>query len=600
MKKRNRLLSFIAALMLMMNLLPIAGAGGVVYSNPMERPQFLAAGSDEGMFSAAMRADLSRQFSNCKKTVDLSAYRLSYTTAICDALADFIYYEMTEAFHVIEMAVGYNSSTGKIANLVVTYACTAKEYADYLAECKAAADALLAGIEGNSSLGEVEKALLLHDRLILQCEYEHEINDTELLEAFSMYGALVEGSAVCQGYTAAYDYLLERLGMKSRFCVSEQLDHCWNIIEVNGVDYHVDVTWDDTFRQGWDLKGEVYHDYFLLSSAKSVALHGASDFERPSGDPYYDTYYDTYFWQRSYSAFCLVGDEIYYIDHRDEQIYRYSDHYALLSLDTQWGISDQNYACLDQYDRYLYFNSGRAIYEIDPQTEERVNLHEPILAGGTAICGFTVENGQLVYDVCRVVNQELVRVQQNKVAILPFTDIEENAWFSPGVRYVYRNGLMNGMSETVFAPEESMSRAMMVTVLYRLNGSPEVSGRNPFTDVSAGQWYSDAVLWAAQNGIVNGMTPTIFAPNEDVTRAQMVTILYRYADKQGLNTSATDDLSGFADRASAPVWAKDAVKWAVAEGIINGIPEGGKTYLRYDASTTRAQVATVLMRYLKK
>ena len=182
--------------------------------------------------------------------------------------------------------------------------------------------------------------------------------------------------------------------------------------------------------------------------------------------------------------------------------------------------------------------------------------------------------------------------------ILPYNDLGAGAWYMAGVHYAYRHGMMNGMTATTFAPETTMSRAMLVTVLYRLNGAPQVGGESPFDDVQENQWFANAVKWAAQNGIVNGITPTTFDPNAPVNRAQLVTILYRYAQMCGYDTTAEDDLSGFADRSSAPAWAKDAMEWAVAEGIVNGMVDGNKTYLRYDNSTTRAQVATVLMRYL--
>ena len=130
---------------------------------------------------------------------------------------------------------------------------------------------------------------------------------------------------------------------------------------------------------------------------------------------------------------------------------------------------------------------------------------------------------------------------------LPFTDVKEGDWFHDAVRYVYDNGLMDGVGDGQFAPNATTNRAMVVTILYRLAGEPDVSGDVAFTDVEPGLWYTDAVLWAAQKGIVNGISETEFSPSGDLTREQLATVLYRYAESMGFDVSASVDLSGFPD-----------------------------------------------------
>ena len=137
-----------------------------------------------------------------------------------------------------------------------------------------------------------------------------------------------------------------------------------------------------------------------------------------------------------------------------------------------------------------------------------------------------------------------------------------------------------------------MTRAMLVTVLWRYEGKPEASG-HPFTDVPAGQWYSTAIAWAAENGIVNGTSATEFSPEVPVTREQMVAILFRYANAQKHDTSARADLSAFADADKVSAYAKDAMQWAVSEKIVNG----SDSMLLPQESASRAQVAAILMRY---
>ena len=178
---------------------------------------------------------------------------------------------------------------------------------------------------------------------------------------------------------------------------------------------------------------------------------------------------------------------------------------------------------------------------------------------------------------------------------LPFTDVSTSDWFYGAVKFVYENGLMDGVGNNLFAPNATLNRAMAVTILYRLEGSPAVTTDAGFNDVAAGTWYTDAVNWAAANNIVNGVEGNNFDPTGSLTREQMATILYRYAQYKGADVSASGDLSGFVDSANVSSWATDAVKWAVGSGLINGV-EGNA--LAPQGTSTRAQAATVLMRFV--
>ena len=182
----------------------------------------------------------------------------------------------------------------------------------------------------------------------------------------------------------------------------------------------------------------------------------------------------------------------------------------------------------------------------------------------------------------------------------PYTDVKETDWFYEAVKYTSVNDLMNGMGKDTFEPQTEMTRAMLVTVLYRTEGSPDVSGlENPFKDVDE-SWYTDAVCWAAANQIVNGVSDGVFAPDAPVTREQMVTILFRYTEYKGKISESRADLDSFPDADQVRSYAKEAMSWAVAEEIIQGSAEGGKTYILPASSATRAEIATVLMRFVKK
>ena len=178
---------------------------------------------------------------------------------------------------------------------------------------------------------------------------------------------------------------------------------------------------------------------------------------------------------------------------------------------------------------------------------------------------------------------------------LPFTDVTEGDWFYDAVRYAYETGLMDGVGDSLFAPNSETTRAQLVTILYRLAGEPEPGGDSGFSDVAAGTWYTDAVAWAAQNGIVNGVSDTEFAPGDDITREQLAAILYRYAACQGYDVSQRADLSGFGDASSIRPYAQEALSWAHAQGLVLGFEDGS---LRPQGTASRAQIAAVLMRFL--
>ena len=199
---------------------------------------------------------------------------------------------------------------------------------------------------------------------------------------------------------------------------------------------------------------------------------------------------------------------------------------------------------------------------------------------------FTMPNGQVTVTATFVETEAPVDE--------PFVDVAEGDWFYDAVVYAYQNELMDGVGGNRFAPNSETTRAQLVTILYRLEGQPAVSGDLPFTDVETGTWYTNAVLWAAQNGIVNGVTDTTFAPGDEITRQQLVTILYRYAEAKGYDVSASADLSGYPDADQVQDYAQPAMAWAVAENIIQGMEDGT---LKPAGNASRAQIATILMRF---
>ena len=184
-------------------------------------------------------------------------------------------------------------------------------------------------------------------------------------------------------------------------------------------------------------------------------------------------------------------------------------------------------------------------------------------------------------------------------ADLPFTDVKADAWYYEAVQYVYEKELFAGVTTTTFEPDAPMTRAMLVSVLWRLEGRPEAPSTNPFSDVQNGKWYTSGVLWAASKEIVSGFPNGTFAPDDSITREQMASLMMRYATYKGIELVQGASLDSFVDADKVQGWSKEAVAWAVAAGIISGNKQGDVYTLAPQASATRAQVASILMRFIE-
>lgn len=372
----------------------------------------------------ALKAALIEAVSQCADELDITSFAVPYSMRI--ELMEYIYYAMPEAFHVGSVGY-YNYGHDEIVQHICfgyRYFCnTAELFEQHNALFTAAADKILEGIEGNGSLSDEKKALLLHDRLALWTEYDFNAENVNKYP-HTAYGALVKRSSVCDGYSKAYLYLLERAGLEAYYCASSQLNHAWNIVYIDGVPYHVDVTWDDI---RWDntpgngFTGRVIHDNFLRSTEGIKATgHNATDFNTAPKD----TRYDNYFWQNSTTTFELIYDEIYYIDNSAETLNRYSDKKALLSVQDEWyatsgGIWSADYPCLSSAGTDLFYSKADGVYKYTPSTDTSKKIFSPELSGVTAIYGFTYEDGYLICDINNTPNNavNLSRIKE------PYSDI---------------------------------------------------------------------------------------------------------------------------------------------------------------------------------
>lgn len=243
-------------------------------------------------------------------------------------------------------------------------------------------------------------------------------------------------------------------------------------------------------------------------------------------------------------------------------------------------------------------NGGNAISKVTKNKGTTIDLaqYAPAKSGATfegwyADKGLTKKITSVKLDANTTV---YAKWTEAPVSGLPFKDVKTADWFYNDVKYVYEKGMMAGTAADVFAPNATTTRAMIVTILYRLEGSPAVTGTSAFVDVPAGQWYTDAVNWAAANQIVKGTSATTFAPNNSITREQMAAILYRYAQYKGYDVTKKADLSGYSDNGQVSAYAKDALAWANAAKLINGVTN---TTLAPQGNATRAQVSAILHRF---
>ena len=245
----------------------------------------------------------------------------------------------------------------------------------------------------------------------------------------------------------------------------------------------------------------------------------------------------------------------------------------------------------------------RSLLEIDMISSSAYAVLPPTLKRlDYDVFGVSPENHLLLY-YPGTPAEKLVQYQRYPYAniydvlALPYQDVQQGDWYYSAVSFAYYNGLMNGVADTLFDPNGTMTRAMLVTVLWRLDGG-SADGTSPYTDVPEGTWYTDGVIWATENGIVNGVGNGKFDPNGTVTREQIATILYRYAAYRGVDVSDRASLDLFTDAGAVSDYARAPMQWAVQTKLISGRLDHKQLYLAPQSGGTRAEVATILMRFL--
>ncbi len=256
------------------------------------------------------------------------------------------------------------------------------------------------------------------------------------------------------------------------------------------------------------------------------------------------------------------------------------------------------------YTLHFETNGGSAITDMREENNTRISLtkYVPTRQGHTFIGWYSDHNlTNQVSEVSLTKNMTVYagwRADENPdIVVNPFTDVSEKDWFYNDAMFVYKNGLMLGTSKTLFSPHGTVTRGMMATILWRMEGSLAPKGENSFTDVEAGMWYTDAITWTAENGIFAGYSMDKFGPDDPITREQLTAIFYRYADYKGYKLTVTGNLDRFEDEDKITDYAKTVMQWAVGNGLIKGKSE---TLLDPQGTATRAEIAAMLHRFVEK
>ncbi|MBQ8642051.1 MAG: S-layer homology domain-containing protein [Clostridia bacterium] len=466
-------------------------------------------------------------------------------------------------------------------------------------------------------LTEPEIALYVHDYLISSYEYD----SSESI--YDVYGFLKERKGVCQAYSLCYMAIMRELGIPCYMVVSEEMNHSWNLVNIDNQWYHVDLVYDDPQP---NRPGQVLHQHFLLSDDAISEDHGqGKHWGWSSRIPCTDNTYNQKYWQSCETRMLYMNDTWYYIDESSRMLYRsyFNGHSkrALYTLVDYWyvdlsaeepAVKEQSarwkglFTGLSTYNGYLFFNGPDSIWRFNPASGDREELLL-LDEGGLNIYGTDIFKNRMEYlvgdtpdrtttsyiETLPMLYTEVEMVVEN--VFLPFTDVTRVSPYYEAVEYLYEAGIMQGMSETQFDLNSSMTRAQFAALLSRLYkyDPADYGGEILYTDVSPRSWYAPYVAWVTESGYMNGMGGGRFAPDDPVTREQMLTILASVGRSLKIGSAARKELKTI-DRTSVSPWAVSGVDYCYANGLI---ADKYLYALSPAAYVKRSEIADVLYRF---
>ena len=533
------------------------------------------------------------------------------------------------------------SDNGTTCKLTFSYAMTYYTTADEEEEVDAKVQEVISSLalDGKNEYGKIKS---IYDYICEHVVYDYEhLSDTSYKTQFTAYGALIDGTSVCQGYAVLFYRLALEAGIDARVIIGESYGegHAWNIVRIGEKYYYLDSTWDagNTFYR-YFLKGtsdftahdndaEYSTDDFFQQYPVSASAYVKSDSDDIMHTPVLQGYKDSTCTEEGYTGDTVCsecgellkkGESIMMKDHEWDSDYTIDQPAACTVAgsksihcsicDTVKEGTEQSIAATGHSWGTGKVTAAATCTEAGTKTSTSSSCNaartESIAATGHTYGAWAVVEAattrqegreERICDTCEHVD---VRVIPKKILTM-FTDVKTSDWYYDAVTYVYENGLMTGLNTTTFGPGEALSRAQFAVILHRMNGTPEAAHTANFPDVADNTWYTDAVLWANSIGVVNGYSDTgKFGPGDNITREQMALMMYRYANHMGYDTSVKADFGKFKDAARVSSFAAEAMKWAVGNGIITGKNNG--TTIDPQGNAARAECATIIMRFMEK
>ena len=458
------------------------------------------------------------------------------------------------------------------------------------------------------SLSDAEKALWLHDYLISVFSY-----DTSLT-IYDAYNMLLNETGVCRAYSLIYSAVLNRLGIGAFMVVTDNMAHAWNMVNIDGNWYHVDLTFDDPTG---DRTGRAMHDYFLLTDEELTSLDSATHTQWRTSLRAGTPYPGPRFWDGVESRMTYVGGRWYYADSASRSLVSVTSDgegpRTEAEIPGRWYTSPDRsvgwigvFSGTFEYGGEVFFNTPDTIRSYDPVSGTVRTVYAD--GDGKQIIGIAFHKDNVYihtsYDMTETVFGEVEKIPSGDLIMsfgdMGFDDVPADHRYYYEIASVVSAGIFNGTSATTFSPDATLTRAMFVTILGRLSGIDAGQySSSYFSDVSAGSWYHGYVGWAVSNGLVSGVGGGRFSPDAPITREQMFKIASAYCGMAGY-TPADAARIAFTDAGDISAWAAEGIRKAALFGLLD-VPDDGT--LRPRENATRAEAACVaasILRHARK
>lgn len=547
-----------------------------------------------------------------EKKVNISEYKLR-DYELMQIYSDLIS-SAPELFY-LESKVVYYKNSKYVTDVEFTYRMSEKEIEKASIDYEKELNYIVSLVD--QGMSDVEMALWVHDYMISAFGYDEE---GLYYDAYSLF---TQRKGVCQAYSLGYAAILRELGINCVMISSKEMNHAWNLVEIDGEWYHVDLVFDDPTP---DRSGRVLHENFLLSDDLIKRTrdphYGWSSIIRCQSDKFSDG-----IWSGVRSRMACLDGRWYYIDENSMTFvssrFDGETRFDIYYFNEKWYVSEYGenfwigiFSGVSEYLGHIFINTpyevliytpstGKSNVFLDPQNDR---LADSLPDG--LIYGIEIYKGTLEYLMTSspdsrensMVGEFIITdfIESGMYGMFPFDDVTRLDSYYSSVKYVYNQGLFAGVSSTKFAPNATLTRAMFVTVLGRLcNVDVTQYDTISFTDVDEGQWYTPYVEWAAEAGIVNGVGDDRFDPLGEITHEQMYKIVakcgqtYIRGDEPDLGT-----LILYEDRADISDWAADSVVYCIEHRLI-GSGSGEGQYLNPQKDASRAEAADIVANFAK-